>query len=73
MGTAYSESQLDIISRFPVRYVCFDREKPAQRRAQHIISNVRSFPGETFNIVLDSKDPGDASTKEVKRLRDLLK
>lgn len=73
MGTAYSESQLDIISRFPVRYVCFDNESQAQRRAQQIISNVRSFPGETFNIVLDSKDPGSASAKETRRLRSLLK
>lgn len=73
MGTAYSEPQLDIISRFPVRYICFDREGPAQRRAARIISNIRSFPGETYNIVLDSKDPGEAGRKEVRALRALLK
>lgn len=68
-GTAYSKSQLLRISRHPVRAICFDNESPAQRRASHLCEELSVFPGETYNISLDSKDPGSATKKEIKQLR----
>jgi len=73
MGTAYTESQIEILSRFPVRYICFDREPQAQRRAHAIIDQVSVFPGETYNIILEkASDPGEAKGRELRELRSLI-
>lgn len=69
MGISYTKHQLKQIVDFPVRVVCFDNEPDAQKRAKKLCSDLSSFPGKTTNIVLDVKDPGEASPKEIKLIR----
>lgn len=72
MGIGYSSKQLIKVGKFPLRLVCFDSEKDAQKRARKLCDDLEVLPGKTVNVVLDSKDPGSASDKEVKSLRRML-
>lgn len=73
LGLAWTPSQLTRMTRYQRRIVCFDAEEGAQKRAQRLCRLLAPFDGETFNVVLDSKDPGEAGKKEVKEIRKLLK
>jgi hypothetical protein len=72
-GVGYTYQQLNLLRKIPTRYVCFDAETAAQRRAETLCSQLATFPGETYNITLDSNDPGQATRKELRQLRKLLK
>jgi len=71
-GAGYSRSQILRISKYPRRVICYDNEPEAQRRARAICDELEPFPGETLNVVLDSKDAGSATPKETRYLRSLL-
>ena len=65
-GVNYSSSQLFLMSKYPIRVVCFDSEEEAQKLANKLFNQLSQYPGETFNIVLESGgDPGDASKEEI--------
>lgn len=69
-GTGYSPAQVAAMARYAVRGVCFDNEPAAQRRARQLADTLSVYDGETFNITLDSKDPGSATPHELARLRE---
>ena len=69
LGTAYSQAQVNKMAQYPTRVICFDNEREAQKRAQKLCNDLSVFPGDTYNIILDAKDPGSASKKEINRLR----
>lgn len=69
MGLGYGRSQLQRISRYPVRVVCFDAEKAAQKRAGKLCRELQGFPGQTFRVVLSGKDPADSPEREIIELR----
>ena len=73
LGTGFTDAQVLRLSHYGLRIVCFDSEPAAQRRANKLCSLLDGFPGETINVVLDSKDPGSATPKEIAKLRKLLK
>ncbi len=68
-GLSYTAEQVARIAAYPVRAVCFDNEPEAQDVARGLTKDLSCLPGETFNIVLDSKDPGEAKRKEILRIR----
>lgn len=69
-GTVFTESQLSLLTDVPIRVVCFDNEKEAQRRAHQLCRQLSSYPGQTENVVLETgKDPGDADPAEISELR----
>jgi hypothetical protein len=72
LGIGHKRSQVERLSRFLVRGVCFDNEPKAQERARKLVNDLSVFPGQTFNIVLDSKDPGEATDKELRQVRRAL-
>lgn len=72
LGQKWSNAQLNKLARYPVRVVCLDNEPDTQRRASRLCDALEGFPGETINVVLNSKDPASASEREVKRVRGLL-
>lgn len=72
MGVEYSTSQLMRMVNFKKRYVCFDSDEPGQDRAKKLCRTLSLYEGETHNILLDSKDAGEASKKEIKLLQKLL-
>lgn len=71
LGTGYSRSQILKMLKYRKRFICFDNEKPAQERARKLCSLLSLYSGETTNIVLDSKDAGEASEKEIKKLKSI--
>lgn len=71
-GINFSKQQIKEILNFPIRYICYDNETTAQNQAKKLLDILSIFPGKTYNICLDSKDPGEASDKEIKKLRKLL-
>lgn len=69
LGTGISRDHLVKLSRYPVRVVCLDSEPVAQRKARELVNLLSVFPGDTYNVVLDAKDPAEASDREIRRLR----
>lgn len=74
LGTGFTPAQVaTLVKRFAVRYVCYDPEPAAQRRARALCDSLMAFPGETYNVVLESgNDPGSASKSEVRELREAV-
>jgi len=73
MGTSYTQSQLLRLLRYPRRYICFDSTPEGQVRADSLCEALMAFPGKTRKVILDAKDAGEASAKELRDLRKLLK
>ena len=71
-GTAVTNKQILEMVKHEKRYVCFDKEKEAQVRAKKLIEKLAVFPGNTYNITLDSKDADESSKEDIKTLRGLL-
>jgi DNA primase len=68
-GTTFTGAQVEKISKYPRRVICFDDESESQRQANELCSALEVFSGETVNIVLEGgKDP-DSSRSEAKQIR----
>ncbi len=69
-GLTITKAQVNKIAKYPIRVVCLDAEPVAQRVARRLCRELGAFPGQTFNIMLESgKDPSRASKKELRELR----
>lgn len=68
-GTGYKSAQVKRMAKYPVRVICYDDEVDAQNRAQDLATSLSVLPGETFNVVLDGKDPASAEPGEIEKLR----
>lgn len=72
-GVAYTPAQVIALSRFPVRYVCFDNEPDGRHAAAKLVEELLIFPGETYNVTLETgKDPSRASAAELEQLRRMI-
>ena len=72
-GTAFSMTQVKLLARFPRRFICLDSSHEAQQKAKELAGLLSMLPGMTENILLDAKDPGCASQKELQQLRRVTK
>lgn len=72
LGVSYSRAQLERIARYPRRVIVFDSTPDGRKKAREVCDQLAPFDGETLDVVLDAKDPGDASEKELRQLRRLL-
>lgn len=72
LGTSYSQQQVALMAKFPVRAVCFDNEPAAQARAAKLVDQLCSYPGQTLNIVFDAKDPASAPKCDIEVVRKQL-
>lgn len=68
-GVGFKEAQILRLSKYPVRVVCFDSERQAQRRAKKLCDALEVFSGTTYRVELDSKDPGSATKREIRKIR----
>lgn len=75
LGVGFSQAQVALLSAYPIRAVCFDNDRDAQKRAKQLIRLLQVFDGETFNVVLDHKDANRAiATRKGRRdVRELRK
>lgn len=70
MGLTYTVDQVQRLSRFPVRAICFDAEPNAQQRAHKLAAELAKFPGDTIVVELETgKDTAEADRKEVQEIR----
>lgn len=53
LGVGYSDTQVGLIATYPVRAICFDMEREAQKRAKKLIRLLQPFDGETYGIQLE--------------------
>lgn len=72
MGSRVGAEQVRKIARYPNRLLCFDSEPDAQKRATALMDDLAVLPGATYNLVLDSKDAGEATDREVQFIRDFI-
>jgi hypothetical protein len=72
-GTQYTRAQVNALSRYAIRGVCFDNEPEAQRSARMLCDELSAFPGKTLLFQIDSKDLGEASAKEIRSIRRALR
>lgn len=69
-GISFTREQIDLLGQYPMRIVCFDSERMAQRRADHLCAQLSQFPGVTERIVLETgSDPASASKQEIAQIR----
>ena len=72
-GLGFTQPQLVRMSRYPRRYICFDAERQAQRRAHKLADSLSAFPGSTANIVLETgKDPAECDPSEKKEIQMII-
>lgn len=72
-GVGFSPQQVAAISHYPVRVVCFDRDRQAQRRAIRLCESLAVFPGKVSNVELETGgDPADADPAEIAEIRSLF-
>lgn len=71
-GTGFSRAQLNKLSVYPKKIVCFDNEPEAQKRAWELVDQLSVFDGEVVNVLLDSKDAGSMRPEEKALLRGML-
>lgn len=72
-GLGYTQPQLVRMSKYRKRYVCFDAEPQAQRRAKKLCDSLSAFSGFTKNILLSAKDPAECSSKERREIKKLIR
>ena len=74
LGTSFSQSQLRRLKKYSRRVIVFDSDDEAQRRALKLwdVLDSPNANGQTINVVLDSKDPGSATKREIQKLRKLI-
>lgn len=77
-GLNYKQAQVLRMVKFARRVICFDAEPEAQKVAEDLIKELKLFPGETHNVVLEQgKDPAEclkteAGRRELKKLRQIF-
>jgi len=68
-GVRVTAEQVYRISRIPYRYILFDNEPEAQKRARKLADQLSIFPGQTTVLEIDADDPGSASPREIRQVR----
>lgn len=68
-GLDYTQHQIRQMTKYQTRIVCFDNDKKSQRRAKKLCDTLGVYRGNTYNIVLDSKDIGEATDEEINFIR----
>ena len=70
LGLTYTMAQTLLLSVYPIRVVCFDREREAQKRAKKLARELQVYPGETCVVELETgEDAALASDEEIENLR----
>lgn len=69
-GLSFSKSQVNKMLDYPVRVVCFDSEKEAQKRSEKLCKWLSGRGGITYSIELETgTDPANCSKEEIAELR----
>jgi DNA primase len=69
LGIAVTTAQVNRLADYYKRVIVFDNEPNAQRRARALADQLSIYPGETFIVNIDAKDPAEAKPSEIAALR----
>ncbi len=70
LGVNFTAAQVARIAKFPKRVIVYDLGDEAQERATQLADALAPFPGETFNVELETgEDPAEAAIEEIEELR----
>ena len=70
-GLSCTAEQVERLSRFRVRAICFDREPAAERQARRLAHDLAGHPGETHMVELETgADLADTDEEEVNEIRE---
>ncbi len=69
-GIAYSQEQVALLAKYPVRVVCFDAGPQERKAGEKLSEALALFPGETYQIFLPDGDPGDAPEETIQWIRE---
>lgn len=72
MGVGFSTTQVNRLSRYAKRVICFDAEPAAQQRAEELADALSVFDGVTTIACLEHGDPGSADRRDKRRLRAMI-
>lgn len=72
LGVGFTMWQVIRLSRYPKRYIAFDNEPTAQKRAEQLADHLRIFDGKTYIVQIDAKDMAAAPQAERLRLRKMV-
>lgn len=71
LGIGLSQAQITLLSKIPIRTICFDSEQRAQHKARDLARTLEVMDGTTTVVELQTgKDPSDASDEEIQELRE---
>ena len=69
LGINVTTAQVNRLADYYKRVIVFDNEPNAQRRARALADQLSIYPGETFIVNIDAKDPAEAKPSEIAALR----
>lgn len=72
LGTGVSQEQIAKLIKYPQRTICFDSEPAAQARARKLVDQLCEYPGSTYNLILDGKDPASVSKSVILKIRSMM-
>ncbi len=73
MGIQYSREQMLLLAEYPVRAICFDKGRIAQRQSEKLVHELLGFPGETYAIEIETgQDVADAEQGEIDAIRGMF-
>ncbi len=76
LGIKYTQKQVELLAQIPKRYICFDNEPLAQKRAKKLMNELGALEGETYLIKPDKNDAKDidsAGEREINILKRLIR
>jgi len=68
-GTGFTRAQVNRMVQYYNRTICFDNSPDAQKKAIELLEMLALFPGSNHNVIIESPDPGCATSKEIRDLR----
>lgn len=72
LGSNPTNSQIGWLGRIPNRFVLYDSEPAAQRRAEKLMAALDAYPGTSTLLESDSPDPGSATPEVIQQIRELV-
>lgn len=72
-GVNYSPAQVRRIAKYPTRIVALDTDTAGRRAADKLCAELSCFAGRTIKVELEAHDAGDASDREIRMLRKMLR
>lgn len=72
LGIAWNDAQANILRKFKNRFIIFDPDEAAQKRALKLAQHLAMFPGETEVVDDFETDPGEFSDKKAAKIKRIL-